>query len=65
MGVSVTDKLDKSQVTGYQKEKKLKSKQLQKLVTEIVEAWDIDQEDDCPALPYTWSSLTLSTFGSR
>ena len=38
MGVSVTDKLDKSQVTGYQKEKKLKSKQLQKLVTEIVEA---------------------------
>ena len=30
MGVSVTDKLDKSQVTGYQKEKKIEKQAITK-----------------------------------
>lgn len=47
-GVSVTDKLDMSQVTvATRKRKRMKSKQIQKLEATLTEAWYllVDQED--------------------
>lgn len=57
MGVSVTDKLDMSQVTVATK-KKLKSEQIQELETTFIEAWCLDQEDDRATLPHTDRALS-------
>ena len=58
-GASVTDKLDMSQMSvATKKRKKLKSKQVQKLEAALIEAWYLDQEDDCPTLPYTCHVLS-------